>query len=114
MWHPIVCDTSCVLTCRSHGDCLTCVSAGTGDGAKITRVMNDTLTPVTHELLPRPAASGQMTCKQIQQLRIDQGLLPKRHFFLFGHPVRNSPSRVLHSTGFRVLHLPHTCVAVMA
>lgn len=84
------------------------IAIGTGERAKITRVVNTTLTPVTHDLLPRPAASGQLTARDIQQLRVDQGLLTKRHYFLFGHPVRSSPSRVLHSTGFRVLHLPHT------
>ena len=85
-------------------------TSGTGDAARLTRVVNPTLTPVTHELLPSAAAAGQLSAEDLQRLRVDQGLLPKQRFYLFGHPVQNSPSRVLHSTGFRGLHLPNTCV----
>ena len=94
-----------------HADCVV-ITVGTGESAKLTRVLNRTLTPVTHGLLPSAAASGQLTAEELQRLRIDQGLIPRRRFYLFGHPIRHSPSRVLHSTGFRVLHLPHTYVPV--
>ena len=52
-----------------HADCVV-ITVGTGESAKLTRVLNRTLTPVTHGLLPSAAASGQLTAEELQRLRL--------------------------------------------
>jgi len=40
-----------------------------GEKGKLSRVLNNVLTPVTHPLLPRAAAPGQMSIEEISQIR---------------------------------------------
>lgn len=74
---------------------------------KLSRVLNERYTPVTHEKLPFVAAPGQMSSKQIMRHREDLGLCPRRAFFLFGSPICASPSPDMHNAGFRVSGLPY-------
>lgn len=74
---------------------------------KLSRVLNERYTPVTHEKLPFVAAPGQLSSKQIMRLRVDLGLCLPRTFFLFGSPISASPSPDMHNAGFRVAGLPH-------
>lgn len=74
---------------------------------KLSRVLNERFTPVTHEKLPFVAAPGQMSSKEIMRHRADLGLCPPRSFFLLGHPISASPSPDMHNAGFRSSGLPH-------
>lgn len=74
---------------------------------KLSRVLNERYTPVTHEKLPFTAAPGQMSSKEIMRHRTDLGLCPPRSFFLFGSPISASPSPDMHNAGFRSSGLPH-------
>ncbi|CAN0338614.1 unnamed protein product [Hapterophycus canaliculatus] len=74
---------------------------------KLSRVLNERYTPVTHEKLPFVAAPGQMSSKEIMRHRADLGLCPPRSFFLFGSPISASPSPDMHNAGFRSSGLPH-------
>ncbi|KAJ3335757.1 3-dehydroquinate dehydratase (3-dehydroquinase) [Gonapodya sp. JEL0774] len=73
-----------------------------------TRALNTFITPVTHLRLPVPAAPGQLSIAQINQLRHLLGVLPEKHFFLFGSPIAHSQSPTIHNTGFKELGLPYT------
>ncbi|RMX68968.1 hypothetical protein KXD40_003448 [Peronospora effusa] len=76
------------------------ISLCTTEAGKLTRVLNRTLTPVTHPLLPVAAAPGQLSVEEIMTLRKQLGLLPVREFFLFGSPIQKSPSPAMHNAGF--------------
>ncbi|KAH8078727.1 aromatic amino acid family biosynthesis-like protein [Cristinia sonorae] len=78
-----------------------------GTEGQISRILNKTLSPVTHPLLPNKAAPGQLSFAQIQSALHLIGQLPTRRFFLFGTPIAHSMSPTLHNTGFRILGLPH-------
>ena len=78
-----------------------------GAHGQLSRILNPTLTPVTHAKMPSVAAPGQLTSKQVLQARHLMGLLPKKQFYLFGSPIGASVSPTLHNTGFGTLGLPH-------
>lgn len=78
-----------------------------GDQGKLTRVFNQFLTPVTHELLDYPAAKGQLTVKQIQEIRYMLGIIKAKKYYLFGTPIQQSLSPYIHQTGFDYFHLPY-------
>ncbi|KAI6129330.1 EPSP synthase-domain-containing protein [Pisolithus croceorrhizus] len=84
------------------------IAINMGTAGQLSRVLNTTLTPVTHPLLPTAAAPGQMSVSDIHRALHLIGLLPARRFFLFGSPIARSPSPTLHNTGFAALGLPHT------
>ena len=77
-----------------------------GENGKVSRVMNEVLTPVTHPLLPTAAAPGQMSVRELMQARQLLSLLPSKHFYLFGSPITHSPSPLLHNTAFQQCFLP--------
>lgn len=81
------------------------ISLCTTEAGKLTRVLNRTLTPVTHPLLPVAAAPGQLSIEEIMTLRKQLGLLSARDFFLFGSPIENSPSPAMHNAGFESISL---------
>ncbi|WRT67049.1 pentafunctional AROM polypeptide [Kwoniella shivajii] len=78
-----------------------------GSAGQLSRALNPILTPITHSLLPSRAAPGQLTIKEVVQLRSLTGLLPKKQFHLFGSPISHSVSPTLHNTGFETIGLPH-------
>lgn len=84
------------------------IALAMGERGQISRVMNRYLTPVTHPLLPKAAAPGQMTVAAINQARSLMGMLPSRQFHLFGSPITHSPSPLMHNTAFEQLNYPWT------
>jgi len=84
------------------------IAINMGPEGQMSRILNHTLTPVTHRLLPFQAAPGQLPFTRIQTALNTLGLLPSLRFFLFGRPIKHSMSPALHNTGFEVLGLPHT------
>jgi pentafunctional AROM polypeptide len=74
-----------------------------GAVGQISRAMNLFLTPVTHATMPTSAAPGQLSVKQIYEVRRLLGLLSPKQFYLFGSPIAHSMSPLLHNTGFEML-----------
>jgi pentafunctional AROM polypeptide len=58
-------------------------------------------------LLPVKAAPGQLDARDILLARNVIGLLPSRQFFLFGSPISQSLSPLMHNTSFQSLGLPY-------
>lgn len=78
-----------------------------GAVGQMSRILNSTLSPVTHPLLPNKAAPGQLSFKEIQTALNLIGQLPPQKHYIFGTPISHSPSPTLHNTGFETLGLPH-------
>ena len=57
--------------------------------------------------LASQAAPGQLSVKEIHQIRAQIGILPAKNFYLFGSPISQSMSPTMHNTGFQTLGLPH-------
>ncbi|KAH8109485.1 Pentafunctional AroM protein [Phellopilus nigrolimitatus] len=83
------------------------IAINTGYEGQLSRVLNATLSPVTHPLMTVKAAPGQLSFAQIQTALHLIGQLPARRYFLFGTPIAASPSPTLHNAGFEILGLPH-------
>jgi len=83
------------------------IAVNMGTQGQLSRILNETFTPVTHPLLPFKAAPGQLSFKQIQEALHLVGELPSKQFYLFGNPIAHSMSPTLHNSGFQVLGLPH-------
>jgi len=79
-----------------------------GEKGKLSRVLNRYMTPVTHPALPFKAAPGQLSVKEIQELRKQLGLTPEKQLYLFGSPISQSLSPTLHNSGFSFLGIPFT------
>ncbi|KAF9460760.1 type I 3-dehydroquinase-domain-containing protein [Collybia nuda] len=79
-----------------------------GPEGKISRALNTVLCPVSHPLLPKPSAPGQISFHECQSILYLTGLLPSRKYYVIGSPVKNSISPILHNTAFLTLGLPHT------
>ena len=106
------------------------IALAMGSTGFFSRVLNQYLTPVTHPLLPFPAAPGQLSVREIQLYRREfafppfeqlvpklqmsefeydvESLLPKNVllFGLVGSPIRDSPSPLFHNAGFNYLEMP--------
>jgi pentafunctional AROM polypeptide len=83
------------------------IAINMGVEGQMSRILNPTLSPVTHPLLPNKAAPGQLSFMQIQTALHLVGQLPAQRYFLFGNPISHSMSPTLHNTGFKALGLPH-------
>ena len=83
------------------------IAINMGSEGMLSRVLNDVLTPVTHELMPSKAAPGQMSIKEINTTLTLLGQLSKKEFYIFGTPIAHSRSPALHNAGFNTLGLPH-------
>ena len=83
------------------------IAINLGEQGQLSRILNETFTPVTHSQLPVAAAPGQLSFSQIQGGLHLLGQLPSKRFYLFGNPISKSPSPTLHNSGFHVLGLPH-------
>ncbi|KAF9808506.1 hypothetical protein IEO21_07861 [Rhodonia placenta] len=79
-----------------------------GIEGQLSRILNSTLSPVSHPLLPTKAAPGQLSFAQIQSALHLIGQSPSQRFYLFGNPIAHSMSPTLHNTAFEILGLPHT------
>ncbi|KAG0222912.1 3-dehydroquinate dehydratase (3-dehydroquinase) [Actinomortierella wolfii] len=83
------------------------IALNMGAIGQLSRVLNEVFTPVTHPLLPVKAAPGQLSAKEIQQARTTLGLTSAKQFYLFGTPIQQSLSPLMHMTSFQSLGLPH-------
>jgi len=83
------------------------IAINMGAAGQLSRVLNTTLTPVTHPALSVAAAPGQLSVSQINSALHLIGQIPAKQFYLFGDPIGQSPSPTLHNTAFKTLGLPH-------
>ena len=83
------------------------IAINMGSSGQLSRILNATLTPVTHPLMNIAAAPGQLSFVEIQSALHLLGQLPKRKFYLFGSPIAHSLSPALHNSAFEQLGLPH-------
>ncbi|KAF8937527.1 EPSP synthase-domain-containing protein [Dissophora ornata] len=83
------------------------IAMNMGAQGQLSRVLNNYLTPVTHKLLPVKAAPGQLSASDILTARNIIGLLPAKQFYLFGSPISQSLSPLMHNTSFQSLGLPY-------
>lgn len=84
------------------------IAMNMGSKGQLSRILNHSLTPVTHSSMPSKAAPGQLSISEIFRARHLMGLLPRKMFYLFGSPIQKSCSPCLHNTGFEALGFPHT------
>ncbi|KIY62289.1 shikimate-5-dehydrogenase [Cylindrobasidium torrendii FP15055 ss-10] len=84
------------------------IAINMGPEGKISRVLNPVLSPLSHPLLPRAAAPGQISFTEAQSILYLTGLLQPMKFYLFGNPISHSMSPMIHNTAFKTLGLPHT------
>lgn len=78
-----------------------------GSEGTLSRMLNNFLTPITHELLPFKAAPGQLSLKEINTGLTLMGQQPAKQFYIFGTPISHSRSPALHNAGFAAFGLPH-------
>ncbi|KAI1499466.1 EPSP synthase-domain-containing protein [Biscogniauxia marginata] len=78
-----------------------------GSLGRLSRILNDFLTPVSHPSLPFKAAPGQLSAAEIREGRALVGELGRKNFYLFGKPISASRSPALHNALFRQTGLPH-------
>ncbi|KAF9202742.1 3-dehydroquinate dehydratase (3-dehydroquinase) [Haplosporangium sp. Z 27] len=83
------------------------IAMNMGAEGQLSRVLNNYLTPVSHPLLPTKAAPGQISARDILIARHIIGLLPSKEFYLFGTPISQSLSPLMHNTSFESLGLPY-------
>ena len=82
------------------------IAINMGEPGKMSRVINDFLTPVTSEHLPSASAPGQLTIKQINKLYGVINSVKEKKTFVVGSPIGHSRSPTLHNTGYELLGLP--------
>jgi pentafunctional AROM polypeptide len=73
-----------------------------------SRILNAFMTPVSHPALPFKAAPGQMSAAEIRRGLSLLGEIQSKKFYIFGEPIKASPSPRLHNTLFTQTGLPHT------
>ena len=92
---------------QAAADAKPVIAINMGLEGQMSRILNPTLSPVTHARLPFKAAPGQLSFAQIQTALHLIGQLPAKRFYLFGTPIAHSMSPTLHNTAFNALGLPH-------
>lgn len=83
------------------------IAINMGVQGKLSRVLNDFMTPVSHPALPFKAAPGQLSAKEIRQALSIIGKIEPRDFYIFGSPISASRSPALHNALFQLVGLPH-------
>lgn len=73
----------------------------------MSRILNHHLTPVSHPLMPRTSAPGQISFFESQQVLYLTGLLQQQDFYLLGSHLAASYSPIMHKSAFAALNLPH-------
>ncbi|CAI5759427.1 unnamed protein product [Candida verbasci] len=78
-----------------------------GPFGKLSRVLNKTFTPITHDLITnKPPGTGQLTIKEINQAYYEIGGYIDLKFYVIGSPIEHSRSPNLHNAGYKALNLP--------
>lgn len=90
---------------------LCALNMGEGAAAQLSRGLNRVLTPITHPLVPRKAAPGQLSAADINVLLHSMGQLEKQNIFAVGRGRANGQAMFFEKC-MNELGLPHevTCV----
>jgi pentafunctional AROM polypeptide len=88
------------------------ISLVLGDVGKFSRVVNLAFTPVTHRLLPKKAAPGQMTSTEIMTTRLLTKIFTPKKFCILGHNIEYSVSPQMQGAAFAASQLPHDYIRV--
>ncbi|KAH7130218.1 EPSP synthase-domain-containing protein [Dendryphion nanum] len=84
------------------------IAINMGEHGKLSRILNNFMTPVSHPLLPSATAPGQLSAADIRRGLSLMGEIQPKNFYIFGSPVQQSRSPPLHNTLFREIGLPHS------
>ncbi|KAI8872287.1 Pentafunctional AroM protein [Ramicandelaber brevisporus] len=96
-----------VSRCRERYPLIPFIALNMGNAGRLSRVMCEFFTPVTHPLLGVAAAPGQMNVDDIARTRTSIGATTKKQFYLLGTPISHSMSPKMHNTWFAQSGLPH-------
>ena len=90
---------------KKDGEPMPIIALAMGSEGVMSRVMNRYFTPVTHPLLKKAAAPGQITLSQILATRrtICMHQVPDRNFFAFGYSM---PQLNFFRSGFKYCKFP--------
>ena len=91
---------------RSRGQ-VPLIAINMGQEGQLSRIQNSYLTPVSHPALPFKAASGQLSAAEIRSALSLHGVIKPRKFYLFGKPITQSRSPILHNNLFKTTGLSH-------
>lgn len=83
------------------------IAINMGDKGRLSRMLNNFMTPVSHPKLPFKAAPGQLSSKDIRRGLSLMGEIRTKKFALFGKPVAASRSPAMHNALFSQNGLPH-------
>lgn len=83
------------------------IAINMGDKGRLSRMLNNFMTPVSHPKLPFKAAPGQLSAKDIRRGLSLMGEITTKKFALFGKPISASRSPAMHNTLFAQNGLPH-------
>lgn len=92
---------------RANNSSYPLIAINMGYIGQMSRVLNNILTPVTHEALPFKAAPGQLTIKEINTIYTSMGGISPKQFYIFGKPISHSRSPALQTSMFERLGLPY-------
>jgi len=84
------------------------IAINMGEHGKLSRILNNFMTPVSHPLLPSATAPGQLSATDIRHGLSLMGEIASKKFCIFGSPVQQSRSPPMHNTLFRETGLPHS------
>ena len=84
------------------------IAINMGEHGKLSRILNNFMTPVSHPLLPSATAPGQLSAAEIRRGLTLMGEITPKKFCIFGSPVQQSPSPPMHNTLFRDAGFSHT------
>ena len=84
------------------------IAINMGEHGKLSRILNNFMTPVSHPLLPSATAPGQLSAAEIRRGLSLMGEITPKKFMIFGSPVQQSRSPPMHNRLFRETGLPHT------
>ncbi|KAI5962069.1 ARO1 [Candida pseudojiufengensis] len=84
------------------------IAINMGPKGKLSRILNKTLTPITHELIKdKPIGVGQLSLKEINEAYYQIGGFTDKKFWVVGEPIEHSKSPALHNSGYKSLNLPY-------
>ncbi|WEW54928.1 3-dehydroquinate dehydratase (3-dehydroquinase) [Emydomyces testavorans] len=83
------------------------IAINMGEKGRLSRILNDFMTPVSHPKLPFKAAPGQLSAKDIRAGLALMGEIEAKKFAVFGKPVSASRSPAMHNALFAEVGLPH-------
>ncbi|ORY14013.1 EPSP synthase-domain-containing protein [Clohesyomyces aquaticus] len=84
------------------------IAINMGEHGKLSRILNNFMTPVAHPLLPSATAPGQLSAADIRRGLSLMGEITPKKFYIFGSPVQQSRSPPMHNTLFLETGLPHS------